>query len=189
MYLNSINKEDDTIDVEMESLILSNKENYILISEDWGFETLMPKLSFLTINTESFYYLIESEHVSTYKISRYLANLHFIGCNIDADYIYDQYVSRSIKHNNSYDNCLITIERNNLIFQEVLEAGNKVLTKQFNIDAADIISVTNMFTFLLKNMDSQIAKQLIALSLLSYRNDLLTNCLKNAYTAVFPILY
>jgi hypothetical protein len=187
MYLSSLNERDDSIDIEMECLILSHKENYVLISEDWGFETLMPKFSFLQINTESFYYLSEKES-SASEISRYLANLHFIGCNIDADYIYKQYVNRIMNLDNYYNNCLITIERNKLIFREVLDVGYKILTKEFNIDAVDVLSVTNMFTFLLRNMDSQMAKQLIYLSMLGYKKELLTNCLRDAYRIVFPII-
>lgn len=188
MYLSALDEKgkDDVIDIEMECLILSNKENYILISEDWGFETLMPNFSLLIINTESFYYLNESESVS--EVSESLANLHFIGCNIDADYIYSQYADRNIKQD-SYNDCLITIEKNKLIFRDVLEAGYRILTKQLVTDPTDVISVTNMFTFLFKNTNNQMAKQLITISILNYRHDLLTNCLKDAYRVVFPIIY
>jgi hypothetical protein len=167
---------------EAESLLLALKDYHVLISEDWGLKSVF-NLSFRNANAETLFYLVNTELAQ--KASLYLADLNFINTNINADYIYEQYVKNTLHEKNTYINCLLSIEQNKILFREVLIAGYKILTEQIDISTASI-SVTNMFVCLFKSMNIEMARKISAFAKLIYYDERFIKRLSDAFFIVFP---
>lgn len=74
-------------EIESESMLLTIDQKRCMISEDWGLMTNYE--NFKILNTEAFLYLLNVKEKR--NISKFLADLHFIGVNVDLDYMLEQY--------------------------------------------------------------------------------------------------
>ena len=79
-----------------------------MISEDWGFMTNYE--NFKILNVEAFLYLFEdNERLSS---SKFLVGLHFVGVNIDLNYMLEQYYKNNNRQPNTFDECLEALRVN-----------------------------------------------------------------------------
>ena len=170
-------------DAKIESLILSFRDKHIMISEDWGIGNFFND-KVRVISTESLFYIVNKEIAP--QISNYLADLHFIGCNISADYITTQYFNMIQEKENTYSDCLLSIEYNKNLYINILQAGLNILSNKIII-ASTKTSVTQMFTCLFKTMNQKTVRKIID-GHKYFPNQIYKEFLENSFNAAFPII-
>lgn len=169
--------------IEAESLFLIIDRPRLLITEDWALDVMLKCP--MIINSESLVWLLDVP--KRQEITKFLADCHFINCNIDSDYIEEQYfLKRDFKPNN-YDEVLLTIKNNISIYGAVSTAAFNILKKEF-LSPASILAVENMMVNLFSNASYGICVMIIKhVALIHGRESTLVKCMLNALTICHPI--
>lgn len=92
-------------------------------SEDWGLMTNYE--NFKILNTEAFLYLLNVNE--KLNISKLLADLHFVGVNVDLDYMLEQYHKKNSRQPNTFDECLEALRINMYLTEDGLNLANQIL--------------------------------------------------------------
>lgn len=153
--------------IEVESCILLMKDmNRILISEDWGLlKMLNHRIKFISV--ESIFWAFDSSEKN--KVSHFLCDHHYVGCQIDSVYLYKQFVNKNNGVNNSFDDCLLTIERYKISVEEIIEAADIILTKSY-YNSSSIDAVTSILKALFIDMDMTLVNHLLDCLTQAYGN-------------------
>lgn len=153
--------------IEVESCILLMKDmNRILISEDWGLlKMLNHRIKFISV--ESIFWAFDSSEKN--KVSHFLYDHHYVGCQIDSAYLYKQFVNKNNGVNNSFDDCLLTIERYKISVEEIIEAADIILTKNY-YNSSSIDAVTSILKALFIDMDMTFVNHLLDCLTQAYGN-------------------
>ena len=127
-----------------------------MISEDWG---LMTKYeNFKILNTEAFLYLLNVNE--KLNISKLLADLHFVGVNVDLDYMLEQYHKKNSRQPNTFDECLEALRINMYLTEDGLNLANQILCSKIKL-SSDSIIVLNIFEKILEGETTIFRKDLI----------------------------
>lgn len=87
---------------------------------------------------------------------------------------------------NTYSDCLLSIEYNKNLYINILQAGLNILSNKIII-ASTKTSVTQMFTCLFKTMNQKTVRKIID-GHKYFPNQIYKECLENAFNAAFPII-
>ena len=99
-----------------------------MISEDWGLMTNYE--NFKILNTEAFLYLLNVNE--KLNISKLQADLHFVGVNVDLDYMLEQYHKKNSRQPNTFDECLEALRINMYLTEDGLNLANQILCSKNN---------------------------------------------------------
>lgn len=142
--------------IQSESMLLTIDKKRCMISEDWG---LMSKFeNFRILNTEAYLYLLNVK--DKVDISKFLADLHFVGVNVDSDYMVDQYSKKNRRLPNTFDECLESLRINMYKIKDGLNLANKILNLTIKLPA-DSLAVTNIFSKILEDKSTEFRVDLI----------------------------
>lgn len=142
--------------IQSESMLLTIDKKRCMISEDWG---LMSNFkNFRILNTEAYLYLLNVKGKT--DISKFLADLHFVGVNVDSDYMVDQYSKKNKGLPNTFGECLESLRINMYKIKEGLNLANKILNSTIKLPA-DTLAVTNIFSKILEDKTTEFRIDLI----------------------------
>lgn len=142
--------------IQSESMLLTIDKKRCMISEDWG---LMSKFeNFRILNTEAYLYLLNVKDKA--DISKFLADLHFVGVNVDSDYMVEQYSKKNRGLPNTFDECLESLRINMYKIKDGLNLANKILNLTIKLPA-DSLAVTNIFSKILEDKSTEFRVDLI----------------------------
>lgn len=143
-------------EIESESMLLTIDNKRCMISEDWGLMTNYE--NFKILNTEAFLYLLNvNEKVN---ISKLLADSHFVGVNVDLDYMLEQYHKKNSRQPNTFDECLEALRINMYLTEDGLNLANQILCSKIRL-SSDSIIVLNIFGKILEGKTTIFRKDLI----------------------------
>ena len=167
--------------VESESLLLANIPNRILISEDNGIINTLPHLRIISSETFfSFLFPLQKD-----ELSHYLANLHFINVSLSSDYIVLQYWKKMENNENTFSDCLKTIEGNKYIVGEVISAATHIVLSGIVLEST-LMTIQNMFICMFKGLSKENAQNIIK----SYRSlPLIVPAILTALNDAYMIAY
>lgn len=163
--------------------ILAHKPGRILLTEDW-FLTKINFSEFQAVSVCNWLALMGIGDTSDIQI--YLANCHFIGCYITADYICEQYYNRNAKKKNHFDYCLTNIKENPVISEEVNIAVQRILSGI--TDASDKLIATQMLASILMHFPYETANMLAHMSCKAYPVRDYIDCMKDAFRIAHPFI-
>lgn len=143
-------------EIESESMLLTIDKKRCLISEDWG---LMKKYeNFKILNTEAFLYLLNVKEKIT--VSKFLADLHFVGVNVDLDYMFEQYHKKVSNYPNTFGECLEALRINVYLTKTGFNLANRILNSTIKLPS-DTFDVMNIFGKILEDKPTAYRKDLI----------------------------
>lgn len=143
-------------EIESESMLLTIDKKRCMISEDWG---LMANYeNFKILNTEAFLYLLNVKE--KLNVSKFLADLHFVGVNVDLDYMFEQYHKKNSRQPNSFDECLEALRINMYLTKDGLNLANRILNSTIKLPS-DTFDVMNIFGKILEDKPTEFRKGLI----------------------------
>ena len=116
----------------------------------------------------------------------YLSRINYLGCNLSADYIFEQYNSKKANQTNNFGTCLENIEFNPYIASEVFRAGNLMLSSI--VVPSDRLVVSSMFAGVFKYLDYQRAANILNMAMRMYRNNEYQQCLMRGFRMAHPII-
>lgn len=145
-------------EIESESMLLTIDNKRCMISEDWGLMTNYE--NFKILNTEAFLYLLNVNE--KLNISKLLADLHFVGVNVDLDYMLEQYHKKNSRQPNTFDECLEALRINMYLTEDGLNLANQILCSKIKL-SSDSIIVLNIFGKILEGKTTTFRKNLIGL--------------------------
>lgn len=143
-------------EIESESMLLTIDNKRCMISEDWGLMTNYE--NFKILNTEAFLYLLNVNE--KLNISKLLADLHFVGVNVDLDYMLEQYHKKNRRQPNTFDECLEALRINMYLTEDGLNLANQILCSKIKL-SSDSIIVLNIFGKILEGKTTTFRKNLI----------------------------
>ena len=143
-------------EIESESMLLTIDNKRCMISEDWGLMTNYE--NFKILNTEAFLYLLNVNE--KLNISKLLADLHFVGVNVDLDYMLEQYHKKNSRQPNTFDECLEALRINMYLTENGLNLANQILCSKIKL-SSDSIIVLNIFGKILEGKTTIFRKDLI----------------------------
>lgn len=143
-------------EIESESMLLTIDNKRCMISEDWGLMTNYE--NFKILNTEAFLYLLNVNE--KLNISKLLADLHFVGVNVDLDYMLEQYHKKNSRQQNTFDECLEALRINMYLTENGLNLANQILCSKIKL-SSDSIIVLNIFGKILEGKTTTFRKNLI----------------------------
>lgn len=141
---------------ESESMLLTIDNKRCMICEDWGLMTNYE--NFKILNTEAFLYLLNVNE--RLKISKFLADLHFVGVNVDLNYMLEQYHNKVNNQPNAFDECLDALRINVYMTKVGLNLANKILSSTIKLPS-DSFDVMNIFGKILEDKPTSFRKSLI----------------------------
>lgn len=127
-----------------------------MISEDWGLMTNYE--NFKILNVEAFLYLFDDNERLSF--SNFFADLHFVGVNVDSDYMVDQYSKKNRGLPNTFDECLESLRINMYKIKDGLNLANKILNLTIKLPA-DSLAITNIFSKILEDKATEFRVDLI----------------------------
>lgn len=125
-------------------------------SEDWGLMTNYE--NFKILNVEAFLYLFDDNERLSFSI--FFADLHFVGVNVDSDYMVDQYSKKNRGLPNTFDECLESLRINMYKIKDGLNLANKILNLTIKLPA-DSLAITNIFSKILEDKATEFRVDLI----------------------------
>lgn len=143
-------------EIESESMLLTIDNKRCMISEDWGLMTNYE--NFKILNTEAFLYLLNVNE--KLNISKLLADFHFVGVNVDLDYMLEQYHKKNSRQPNTFDECLEALRINMYLTEDGLNLANQILCSKIKL-SSDSIIVLNIFGKILEGKTTIFRKDLI----------------------------
>lgn len=143
-------------EIESESMLLTIDNKRCMISEDWGLMTNYE--NFKILNTEAFLYLLNVNE--KLNISKLLADSHFVGVNVDLDYMLEQYHKKNSRQPNTFDECLEALRINMYLTEDGLNLANQILCSKIKL-SSDSIIVLNIFGKILEGKTTIFRKDLI----------------------------
>ena len=143
-------------EIESESMLLTIDKKRCMISEDWGLMTNYE--NFKILNTEAFLYLLNVKE--KLNVSKFLADLHFVGVNVDFDYMFEQYRKKNSRQPNSFDECLEALRINVYLTKAGLNLANRILNSTIKLPS-DTFDVMNIFGKILEDKPTEFRKGLI----------------------------
>lgn len=143
-------------EIESESMLLTIDNKRCMISEDWGLMTNYE--NFKILNTEAFLYLLNVNE--KLNISKLLADFHFVGVNVDLDYMLEQYHKKNSRQPNTFDECLEALRINMYLTEDGLNLANQILCSKIKL-SSDSIIVLNIFGKILEGETTRFRKDLI----------------------------
>lgn len=142
--------------IQSESMLLTIDKKRCMISEDWG---LMANFkNFRILNTEAYLYLLDVKGKT--DISKFLADLHFVGVNVDSNYMFDQYCMKNKGLPNTFCECLESLRINMYKIKDGLNLANKILNSTIKLPT-DSLAVTNIFSKILEDKTTEFRVDLI----------------------------
>lgn len=172
-------------DIEVEScILLLESSDRVLVSEDWGLMNMMHGIKM--ISTESLFWSQDDSKKS--EVTHFLIKHHFIGCQIDSDFMYDEYIKKNMGAANYYDNCLKTIEKFPVFWRTAINTAHIITNKGYN-NAASIISATSLLKSLFESIDYKMGTNVLKQMALSHGNkSVLYKCAFDAFKMVHPVI-
>lgn len=143
-------------EIESESMLLTIDKKRCMISEDWGLMTNYE--NFKILNTEAFLYLLNVKE--KLNISKFLADLHFVGVNVDLDYMFEQYHRKVSNYPNTFEECLEALRINVYLTKAGLNLANRILNSTIKLPS-DTFDVMNIFGKILEDKPTEFRKGLI----------------------------
>ena len=143
-------------EIESESMLLTIDNKRCMISEDWGLMTNYE--NFKILNTEAFLYLLNVNE--KLNISKLLADFHFVGVNVDLDYMLEQYHKKNSRQPNTFNECLEALRINMYLTEDGLNLANQILCSKIKL-SSDSIIVLNIFGKILEGKTTIFRKDLI----------------------------
>lgn len=143
-------------EIESESMLLTIDKKRCMISEDWG---LMKNYeNFKILNIEVFLYLLNVKEKLT--VSKFFADLHFVGVNVDLDYMLKQYHRKVSNYPNTFGECLEALRINVYLTKAGLNLANRILNSTIKLPS-DSFDVMNIFGKILEDKPTAYRKGLI----------------------------
>lgn len=143
-------------EIESESMLLTIDKKRCMISEDWGLMTNYE--NFKILNTEAFLYLLNVKE--KLNVSKFLADLHFVGVNVDLDYMFEQYHRKVSNYPNTFWECLEALRINVYMTKAGLNLANRILNSTIKLPS-DTFDVINIFGKILEDKPTAFRKGLI----------------------------
>ena len=143
-------------EIESESMLLTIDNKRCMISEDWGLMTNYE--NFKILNTEAFLYLLNVKE--KLNISKFLADLHFVGVNVDLDYMFEQYHRKVSNYPNTFEECLEALRINVYLTKAGLNLANRILNSTIKLPS-NTFDVMNIFGKILEDKPTEFRKDLI----------------------------
>lgn len=143
-------------EIESESMLLTIDKKRCMISEDWGLMTNYE--NFKILNTEAFLYLLNVKE--KLNVSKFLADLHFVGVNVDLDYMFEQYYRKVSNYPNTFGECLEALRINVFLTKAGLNLANRILNSTIKLPS-DTFDVINIFGKILEDKPTAFRKGLI----------------------------
>ena len=143
-------------EIESESMLLTIDKKRCMISEDWGLMTNYE--NFKILNTEAFLYLLNVKE--KLNVSKFLADLHFVGVNVDLDYMFEQYHRKVSNYPNTFGECLEALRINVFLTKAGLNLANRILNSTIKLPS-DTFDVINIFGKILEDKPTAFRKGLI----------------------------
>lgn len=167
----------------MQSVKLANQPDRLLITEDWTATQInfkaYPAMS--TVNWLSVIGVGDEK-----KLNMLLSKMNYLGCSLDANYIFEQYVAKKSNKPNNFATCIENIEYNPYNATAAFSAGNLMLSGITT--AADHMVVVSMFASVFKNLDYQQSVNILNMAMRMYRNSKYQQCLMRGFKDAHPII-
>ena len=167
----------------MQCVRLANKPDRILITEDWT-ATHIDLRAYPAMNVVNWLSIIGIGDEK--ELHLYLSRINYLGCNLCAYYIFEQYNSKKANQANNFGTCLENIEFNPYIASEVFRAGNLMLSSI--VVPSDRLVVSSMFASVFKNLEYQQAASILNMAMRMYRNNEYQQCLMQGFRMAHPII-
>lgn len=143
-------------DIECESMLLTIDKKRCMISEDWG---LINKWeNFKILNTEAFIYLLDDKQ--KVNVSKFLADSHFVGVNVDLNYMLEQYNKKNKQQVNAFEDCIEALGVNSYLIKAGLTLANRILYSTIRLPG-DSIVVMKIFDKIIDGQSNEFRKDLI----------------------------
>jgi hypothetical protein len=123
----------------------------VLITEDWGWNFLQQNMPIL--NTHIL--LRQINYAKINEIEVRLADWHFAGVDIDANYMFNEYKKTINKENNSFDSCLEGLRVNPMLWQEGVKLSQLILHQPLSIPQESLVA-TKVLSKVLEGMPTEL---------------------------------
>ena len=168
--------------VIFESYMLANRMGNVLITEDWGWNFLQQNMPIL--NTHILLRQINYAKINEIEVK--LADWHFAGVDIDANYMFNEYKKTINKENNSFDSCLEGLRVNPMLWQEGVKLSQLILHQPLSIPQESLVA-TKVLSKVLEGMPTELSNTVRGFIYL--QNDTrLSQCFDNALRNTRTIL-
>lgn len=105
-------------------------------------------------------YLRQTLQNEKLNISKFLADSHFVGVNVDLDYMLEQYHKKVSNYPNTFEECLEAIRINVYLTKAGLNLANRILNSTIKLPS-DTFDVMNIFGKILEDKPTEFRKDLI----------------------------
>lgn len=185
-----IEKMSQEIELFFENAMLATRDNVWLISDDSGYSKMFKGDSSLKIITTETY--LGNNQYGEEVIKLMLQNRYY-GLTLSSNIMYEEYAKYIKNQPNYYDNCLLNIEYNPLMWSNVVEFVKKICLNNLSSNEALSFELTNIFVSLLRNVKLEIGKNLYQILQLKFRllpqyNEIVCNSFESAWKILHPLV-
>ena len=166
------------MDIELESMLLAMQPKRLLLSEDFGLIEMMSR-TIPIMNIEPWTRILLPTICD--DITSYLANHYYIGLHLSSDDIFNISTSSNKEMNDILEP---TIAINPLIWENLMSAVNTIANDSKIIDS-NKISI-NVLISLFRYFEPQTCLHMSTVSLLTFNNIKMRNCIIQALNSVYP---
>lgn len=167
----------------MQTVRVANQPDRLLLTEDWT-ATQINFNAYPAMNVVN--WLCVMGLGDEKLLHQYMARMNYVGCNLSADYIFEQYNSKRACQDNNFAFCLENIEFNPYNATETFRAGHLMLSGI--VTPSDQLTVSSMFASVFKNLDYQTAANVFNMAVRMYRNSEYQGCLMQGFKIAHPIV-
>lgn len=167
----------------MQTVSVANQPDRLLLTEDWTATQINFK-AYPAMNVVN--WLCVMGLGDEKLLHQYMARMNYVGCNLSADYIFEQYNSKRASQDNNFAFCLENIEFNPYNATETFRAGHLMLSGI--VTPSDQLTVSSMFASVFKNLDYQTAANVFNMAVRMYRNAEYQGCLMQGFKIAHPIV-
>jgi len=167
----------------MQTVRVANQPDRLLLTEDWT-ATQINFGAFPAMNVVNWLSVMGLGDERLLHLD--MARINYVGCNLSADYIFEQYNSKRANQDNSFACCLENIEFNPYNATETFRAGHLMLSGI--VTPSDRLTVSSMFASVFRNLDYQTAANVFNMAVRMYRNAEYQGCLMQGFKMAHPIV-
>ena len=139
-------KSSSKLEFFLENAMLAMRDNVWLVSDDLGYNKMLKDGRMKIITTET--YLEKLQYGE--KVKEIMLHNNYYGLTLSCDIMYKEYLNYSAHKLNYWNNCLLNIECNPFIAEQVVELTQKICLNSLSTESIIRLELTNIFVSLLR---------------------------------------
>jgi|GEM_PF-2103952 hypothetical protein len=139
-------KSSSKLEFFLENAMLAMRDNVWLVSDDLGYNKMLKDGRMKIITTEI--YLEKLQYGE--KVKEIMLHNNYYGLTLSCDIMYKEYLNYSAHKLNYWKNCLLNIECNPFIAEQVVDLTQKICLNSLSTESIIRLELTNIFVSLLR---------------------------------------